>query len=857
MRNGFLDGLTSDASYAIRGLARSHGFTAAAVITLALGIGAATAVFSVVNTVLLEPLPYNNSDRLVRIVQRAAPANPSAPLLRRNDMSQAELTQWRKSTRTLSAMAIAITPPITLMPTASGSARLTGSLTSPNTFAMLGARAQLGRTLEPADAAVGSSVVVISARAWQRYFQSDPNILGRTITLKTLGPEAGVLDGTPLTIVGVMPSSFDFPQPNSDYWAPISEGSRLGGAMMAQLAEGITIDAATDEANAIGESLRPRPASGPLSRPLPEGVRRFAVEGVKEQIVAASRPALRVIAIAVAAVLLIVCANVANLLLARGTARQREIAVRLAVGASRGRVLRQLLTESLVLAAIGGAFGALLAVGFVQVLREFASPHAQGVFNLAWGGSMIPRLHEIGVDGRLLGLAMGLSVITALVAGAMPAFRMSRTDQVQLMNDRGAGGQGGTRRADTRVRNVLVVAQMVVATMLLVAAGLLINSFTRLARVDPGWNASGLLMFYLVMPQDYPTPRKAEVIDRLLTELRRLPEVRATGYTYAGPLLGIVDRVGWFVPPGRTEQEMRDNPNNPHLRAVSHDYLQTMGARLVSGRWFEPTDDAAAPPVIIVNRTVVRRLFNNENPVGQLVHLDGRLDLPPQEIVGVVDDMRQSRLDAQPTPQMFMDYRQVLALAQSRKMATAVQERLAFGFLSFFVRTDRDPATLMPTVRSLVNRVDTAAGIDVMLPMDQLVASSLTRQRFYAILLGIFAAIAAVLGAIGIYGVLAYMVGQRKQEIGIRMALGAERGAVLRLILRRGIVLMTIGITLGLAGAAGLNRYLSGMLFDLTPLDPATYAAVGVLFAAVALSASYLPARRATQVDPVVALRCD
>jgi putative ABC transport system permease protein len=302
---------------------------------------------------------------------------------------------------------------------------------------------------------------------------------------------------------------------------------------------------------------------------------------------------------------------------------------------------------------------------------------------------------------------------------------------------------------------------------------------------------------------------------------------------------------------------MRDTPDNPQIRAVDHDYLQTMGVKLVAGRWFEATDDAAAPPVVIVNRTVMRRLFNNENPVGRLVHIDGRMEFPPQQIIGVVEDMRQARLDVEPTPQMFVDYRQVLALTQARQLPTATQERLAFGFLSFFVRTDRDPATLMPAVRSLVNHVDSAAGIDVMLPMEQLVASSLTRQRFYAILLGLFAAIAAVLGAIGIYGVLAYAVSQRTQEIGIRMALGAEHSAVLRMVLHRGIVLTTMGIVLGLAGAAGLTRYLSGMLYDLTPLDPATYAVVAILFAAVALAASYLPARRATQVDPMVALRCE
>ena len=858
--NSLAADLRDDMSYALRGLRRSPGFTIAAVLTLALGIGAATAVFSVVNTVLLEPLPYKDSDRLVRIVQRAAPANPAAPLLRRTDMSWSEMTEWRKASKTLSEIALSITPPITLMPTSAGSARLTGALVSPNTLAMLGARARLGRILDPTDGAAGSNVVVISTGAWQRYFQGDPNILGRTITLKTLGPEAGFLDGTPLTIVGVM-ASFDYPLPNADYWAPITEGSparKWSGGAIAHLQDGTSMEAAVDEANAIGEGLRPKPTSGPLSRPLPPGVRRFAVEGVKEQMIASSRPALRVIAIAVGAVLLIVCANVAGLLLARGTARQREVAVRLAVGATRGRILRQFITESLALAVIGGVAGALLAVGFVYLLREFASPHAQGVFQLSFGGSMLPRLNEIGVDGRLLALAIGLAVITALVVGALPAFRMSRIDQAQVMNDRGAGGQGGARRGDTRARSVLVVAQMIVATMLLVGAGLLINSFNRLARVNPGWNAPGLLMFYLVMPQDYSTARKAELINTLLTELRQQPDVKGVGYTYAGPLLGIVDTVGTFVPPGRTPDEMRANPqDNPHTRAVSYDYLQTMGARLVSGRWFEPSDDAAAPPVIIVNRTVMRRLFNNEDPVGRLVHLDGRIEYPPQQIIGVVEDMRQSRLDAEPTPQVFIDYRQMLAFTQARKMPTAAQERLSFGFLSFFVRTDRDPATLMPAVRSLVNRVDAAAGIDAMLPMEQLVASSITRQRFYAILLGLFAAIATVLGAIGIYGVLAYAVGQRTQEIGIRMALGAERGAVLRMVLRRGIVLATIGIVLGLAGAAGLTRYLSGMLFDLTPLDPPTYAAVAILFATVALVASYLPARRATQVDPVVALRHD
>jgi predicted permease len=712
---------------------------------------------------------------------------------------------------------------------------------------VLGARALLGRTLDVRDEVAGANVVVISSNAWQRYFQRDASIIGRTISLKTFGPEAGFLNGTPLTIVGVMPGDFDFPIPYGDFWVPITADSPVrswsgSGAVIARLRDGVSAAAAADEANVIGEGVRPTPTSGPLAQSLPPGIRRFDVEGIKEQAVAASRPALRALAIAVGVVLLIVCANVASLLLARGSARHREIAIRLALGAGRGRVVGQLLCESVVLAACGGVVGALLAMGGVDLLRELASPHAQGPFQISFGGAMVPRLHEIAVDGRILWLVIALSGITALVVGVLPAVTLSRIDHLRAISMRGAGGQGGALRGDTRLRNVLVTGQVAMATTLLIGAGLLVNSFGKLARVDPGWNASGLLTFYLVMPQDYATARKAALIGDLLAELRRIRGVQSAGFTYAGPLLGLVDQFGVFVPPGRTSDEMRGNPDNPQIRSASHDYLQTMGARLVAGRWFDARDDASAPPVLIINRTVVRRLFGNENPVGQLVHLDGRMDLPPQTIIGVVEDMRQARLDQDPAPQMFLDYRQVLALTQARKMPTPGQERLAFGFLSFVVRTDRDPATLMPSVQSLIGRMDAGLGIDAMLPMEQLVASSLTRQRFYASVMGVFAAIAVALSVVGIYGVLAYAVGQRQQEFGIRMALGAQQRDVVTMVLRRGMTLTALGIVLGVLGAIGLTRYLDGMLYQLTPLDPATYVIVPTLFGLVNSLASYLPA---------------
>ena len=844
-----------DVRYGVRSLARSGSFTVAAAITLALGIGVTTAVFSVVNAVLLQPLPYRDSDRLVRIVERAAPRTAGAPLLRRTSMTWSEMVEWRARSATLTDIAYTISPPITLMTTADGAVRLSGTLVSANLFSLLGAHALLGRTLDARDAAEASNSVVISAGAWQRYFHGDPGIIGRTIALKTQGPEAGLLDGTPLTIVGVMARDFDYPVPYCDYWAPVTAASRFrswpgSGSVIARLHDGIAAAAAADDANVIGEALRPKPTAGPLAQPLPQGTRRFDVEPLKEQAIAASRSALTVLAFAVAVVLLIACGNVATLLLARGTARHREVAVRLALGASRARIARQLLTESIILTAIGGGLGVVLAVGSVQVLRRLASSDAQGPFLISFGGAMIPRLHEVGVDGWMLAIAVGVSAFTALVISVLPVLRLSQAGHVQAMEVWASGV-----RHSTRLRNVLVAGQLATATVLLVAAGLLVNSFGRLTRLDPGWNASGLLTFYLVAPQDYSTQRKAMLVDGLLVELRRTPGVQAAGFTYAGPLLGLIDHFGVFVPPGRTPDEMRGIPDAPQIRSVSHDFLQTMGARLIAGRWLEPRDDGGAPPVIVVNRTLARRFFGSEDPVGQLVHLDGRMDLPPQQIVGVVDDLRQGRLDQEPAPQFFVDYRQVLALTQARKMPAPAQERLAFGFFSFVVRTGGDPPRLMATMRSLVGRVDANAGIDALLPMDQLVASSLTRQRFYAAVMGVFAAIAVSLSAIGIYGALAYAVGQRTREFGVRTALGARSRDVLALVLRQGLWLTMVGVAIGLAGAIALSRYLAGMLFDITPLDPLTYVAVVALFAAVTSIASYVPARRATRIDPMTALR--
>jgi putative ABC transport system permease protein len=843
-----------DARYAVRSLRRSPGFATVAVLTLALGIGATTAIYSVVDTILLQPLPFPDSGRLVRVFENIPFIDAGRPPVQRGVTYQ-EFLEWRTRTRTLTDPLAIIGMAQRTARTSHGTALMWGAMTSGQTFASLGTRAFMGRLLA-LDDDVHPDVVVLAFDTWRRMLESDPNVLGTTIELRAAAGPARLL-----TVIGVLPANFEFLGGVVDFYTPIAlDPSRPSPfvAMIGRLGAGVTLGAANDEANLLGSAIRPpRAADAP-----PLKVPRFEVQGLKDRLVQPLRPALRVLLAAVVVVLLIVCANVANLLLARGSARQREIAVRAAVGASRWRIVQLVMTESLVLAVAGGAIGALLGAAGVTLVKRLATIDAPGIFRLVFGATLLPRANEVGVDLRVLGIAFGTAALTSVMFGVLPALHLARTNHLDAMGARGSG----SGRGETRIRAALAVGQLVMATMLLVGAGLLIHSFARLTSVETGFNPSNVLAAQLVFPADYPIARKAETIDGILSRLRGIPGVEAAGFTRAGILIGEELVIGTIVPQGRTVAEMRAEPVRPRVRSVSHGYLAAMGVRVIAGRELAATDTAGAPTAIVVNRTAARRLFAASNPVGQTVDwfAGGRpgpqgKEAPavPAQVVGVVEDIRNTTPDREPFPEVFADYRQLLAVQQKWGDTTQQQDTVSIGFLSFAIRTTGDPLAAIPAFSRAVRAVDANAGIESLLPMEQLVAGSVARQRFYAVMLSVFAGVAAILAAIGIYGVLAYAVVQRTREIGIRMALGAQRAQVLRLILGRGAMLTAIGIALGLAGAAVGTRVLQDLLFGITPLDPQTFIAVSLLFGLVATVASYLPARRATTVDPMVALRSE
>ena len=845
-----------DARHAARMLFKNRGFAAAAIVTLALGIGATTTMFSVVSAVLVPPRPYTNATRIVQLVENVpAEESMSGRALRRASMNVAEFDFWRRNVRTLVNMAVTVNEARTLM-TRDGTVRLEGARVSPALFTLRNIPPVLGRGLFVDEERADARVVVLGASSWLRYFGGAPDIVNREIAL----------DGQPYTVVGVMPQAFG----DEAFWipyapAPTREGTVQFLRMTASLAEDVSTEEATIEANAIGARLRGAPPPAPGAPP------RFEVVRTIDEEVAAVRPVLRLLVVAVAVVLLIVCANVANLLLVRGVGRRREIAIRQALGAARGRVFRQLITESFVLSITGGIAGTALALAGIYLVRTSGVIDLPSQFRAALGPSgraILPRADEIAVDPGVLAFALGLSMVTGLLFGLMPALRLSGVDHRQAISVsdstiRDAGGGRGSRR----VGYSLAVAQLTLATTLLVGSGLLLRSFVNLATVPLGFDASAQI-FRLVSPGEYPRSRKLALAHDVAAGLRGLSGVEAAGFVNFPPMTPTTGFRQLFLPPEWEAQ--RDDLRGADdaasfILSTGGGYLRAMGVTLIDGRWLDEQDTADRPRVVMVNRTWVRRFSPHASPVGMTVMTRGaRNTRTAWQIVGVVDDLRL-RMDqmsprSHPLADMpsaaFVDLRQQIARAGD---APNVEADYLIGEpegLTFAVRVE-GASMSMATLRGAVRDIDPRLAVESVATMGDVVGGLIGRQRFYALIVTIFGSIAAIIAAIGVYGVLAHVMTQRRHEFGVRLALGAEPRHVLSLAMRHGVVLVVVGLTAGLSGALALTRYLSGMLFGLTPLDPATYIVVTLAFASVSLLASFVPSRRATRVDPLAALRCE
>ena len=877
-RMRWIDDLSHDVEYARRHLAANPGFSVTAILTLTLGLAATTTAFSLINAVLLRPLPYSGVERLVRINQDVTTDSATGTQMVPAGLSKAELDLLREASLSLSQVGSYLPTTMTLTGVRDA-VRVHGMQVSPDVIAMLGVPAARGRIFAANENSPADHVVILTDRMWRRQFSSDPSILGTPIEL----------DGTGYLVVGIMPPDFAFPDSGTSFWIPLvwpGLGARL--VATARVRDGFSLPTAAAEISDIlyryrRDSAMPEPPPPPpppkdpielskmlnafaQQRPGPADAAsrqraalkierpRVHLVGLQEFLLGSARPAMLVVSTAVACVLLLACVNLTGLLIARGANRRREIAVRLALGASRGRLVKQLLTESGLLSLIGGALGLGLSVVAVRGLRALGlAPHYAGLAP-AFG---LPRFDEVTIDASVFIFAAAASLASGLAASVMPALTLTRSSAHDHLGAEGAASSAWRVGTTNSTRGLLVASQIAMATTLSITALLLIRSYDGLSRVDLGYEPDGILTFQVVTPPGRP---QGNLRDDLIERLQVLPGVRAASVANVLPTEGTLGTVtlktsanvslGLPPPPGPGQMA---RPEFPALCIVGHDYFKVMGIRVLKGRGFTIDDRAGAPRVLVINRALAQTGYLGADPIGRLVYAMGT---EAWRVIGIADDVRQFGPAQNPGPQVFVPIEQSSPPSVPILGPTALSRTFAH-LPSYVIRTFGDSEQTLPLIREVVRQVDPAAAIDNVQTMSKLVSNTVVQPRVYAAILGTFAVVAALLAIIGVYGLIAYAVRHRTHEIGIRIALGADTRTILSLLLGQGFVVIALGIFFGIGAALLTGRMLRGMLFGVTPFDPVSYMVAAVGFGIVALVGCYVPARRAMSVDPLVALRQD
>ena len=801
-----MESVWKDIRFGARSLWKAPAFTAVALFALVLGIGANTAIFSVINAVFLKPLPFRDPDRLAMVWEQSP--HTSQP----NVANPQNLADWLKRNHSFVDMAGFIETDMNLTGD-SGPERVLGSYVTRDFFPVLGITPYLGRNFIAAeDVASRDDTILLSYGLWKRRYGGDPNILGKQIHM---GDHAG-------TVVGILPADFRFPGLKSELWSliPLNPNAPRRGRFLtpiARLKPGVTFSQAQAEMKVIGQQL---------AREFPAFDTGWGVTVIpmREQFVGEIRTPLLVLLGAVGMVLLIACANVANLMLMRSSVRQREMAIRSSLGATRARIIRQILVESGMLGLLAGVLGLITAIWLKDALLAML-PDSMSV----------ARVNSVTVDARVLVFTFVISIGTALLFGLMPAWRSSRPDYSDALKEGGRGVLGSLRK--NRLRAALVAAEMAIALTLLIGSGLLIKSLVRLESVSPGFDAQHLLTTRMILASNrYKNGQEAASgLQDMLDRIQRIPSVSAAGSIHFLPLTSLNAATGFRVD-GRPIPRPGEEPVT-EVSIITPGYFTAMSIPLIQGRVFDRNDVAGRPQVTIINQALANGFFPHANPIGQRLFVQwGRST--PYEIIGVVGDVKHEALDKPALPALYFPCKQ-----EPNLLATLV------------IRTTADPMSIARAAQDQIHSVDKDQAVADIQPMDALVSQSVSRPRFQSVLLGAFAGLALLLASVGIFGVMSYSVTQRTHEIGIRMALGAERNQVVRLVVAQALTIAMIGAAGGVAGAFALTRYLRTLLFEVSPTDAATFVVLPFLLCAVALSASYLPARRAAQVDPILALR--